>query len=368
MHEIPKGGRWVRATHTEMLDEWPGHSRPPHLEMPLLTESMRDLMDYPAQGDMAFCFPLSFADNSEGGPVGAHARYEGYCKAALFLARQMLTYWDMRECGVPIYFGVAENGLDIFRAYAAHCDFPDRNLIVLPSYAGSEDAWNIKFDLLDQPFLDMFDRRVHFDVSWWIRLTEPMPRMSELLSVWTDQHALVKHGSLMCGDPATQWWVDAVPESVWDGFTRLFGGAPNDHYEYWQRSGVEHVSGCYFGFTRESWAAERDLIFELCKVTHIDEAVLAPLARHHNWIDKDILYATEGYFQKDMHRFFKAWMWHMQPEQRYMQPGTSFARTVDQFSTWRAELGYSVDEETPATAYPSAVLPMQEASDESVSA
>ena len=40
-------GRWVRATHTEYDVEYHALSRQYHLEMPLLSESLSPLMEYP---------------------------------------------------------------------------------------------------------------------------------------------------------------------------------------------------------------------------------------------------------------------------------------------------------------------------------
>ena len=205
--------------------------------MPLLTEDLSALMEFPVENELAFCIPLVlqgnpsaewiddygwvvqrsetqlrsftygvFDDEHEGIETSLY-RFEGYCKAALFLVRQMLHYWDVREEGIPVYIGVSENGLDIFREYASHCNFPESRIVVLPSYEEQWHGWHSKLDMWNADALAQFKRRVHFDASLWLTGHNHLEPCQRLLSLWHSPErqpfAFLKRTLLGC--PQDRW-------------------------------------------------------------------------------------------------------------------------------------------------------------------
>lgn len=280
---LAAGGRWVRATHTEVLSEYPAYTRPYHLEMPLLKESLSSLMEYPIKNDLAFCLPLGYAQQNNQGLI----RFEGYCKAALFLARQMLYHWDVREQGVPIFIGVSENGLSIFREYAVHCDFPEERLVVLPNYQNHSHVWHVKYDLLGAPALDTFERRIHFDVSSWLKpRVDVRPICASVLDVWKQQGFLASLPRVLMSD----WeypWTFPVSRYTYAGFfqelARVLGTDASQEETYWNQDGVEFLQGFLFGFSAEMWRTTLPLINLIREIATSDEVILAIVAREFGW-------------------------------------------------------------------------------------
>lgn len=281
---LTQGGSWVRATHVEWLSEYPAYTRPYHLEMPLLTESVASVMDYPLRDDLAFCIPISFPEQHEDAVIN----FEGYCKAALYLARQMAHHWDIREQGVPVFIGVSENGIDTFCQYAEHCEFPEQRLIVLPSYQDTRKGWHIKFDLLGSSQLEDFKRRVHFDASAWLRPHAEMRKTcQELLAVWKSQPFLIRDDTVLWARIDKRWqqintW---LKPDFFERLANLLGSTPEDEEAYWGRSGVEYIHGLIFGFSQSQWNAAVPLINQLRQIVPQDEVILSIVAREHGWKD-----------------------------------------------------------------------------------
>ncbi len=326
-HVLEQGGRWIHAKHTEWCDSYPNWTRPYHLEMPLLTESLAPLMDYPFHEELAFCLSIAFAEGADYGL----ARFEGYCKAALFLTRQMLHFWDVRQEGVPIFIGVSENGLQGFREFAEHCDFPESHVVTLPSYQDMRDGWNIKFDMWAAPGLAKFQRRLHIDASAWLRQTASRQPCKMLLSEWQEQEYLLRRPKLLMGTPR-QTAMSRVFRHARPGFfealANLLGTDAEEELCYWQREGVEHVHGFLYGLSQPLWEESSALVKSLCQITPNDEVVLAILARELQWAKRErISDAGMTYFEDLVHvpAFARR---------------TSAAAAMDFMQTWRKAHGY----------------------------
>ena len=304
-----QGGWWRRATHKEWVQQFPLDSRPYHLEMPVHTDSVASLMEYPINQEMAICVPLAFAELGD----DARMRFEGYCKASLFLARQMVKYWDMQEEGVPFFIGVSANGFDIFKGYATQCDFPDERIIVLPDYADKQGGWFGKFDLFSSPDLAEFKRLLHVDASMWLQPLEPRRAACRaILDAWGDRGFLIRCLGYSIRDPRDFDWPFAEPdEHPW--VTEIFAPAVAEalgtdveyEREYWNTPGFERIWGGYYGFSRKAWVAAQKVLAKVWELGGHDEPILSVVAREVGWEAYGILRETLHLFYDvhHMHRF-----------------------------------------------------------------
>ena len=274
-------------------------SRPFHLEMPVLTESLAPLMEYPHTDALVFCLPVAFEEQAS----NAQMRFEGYCKASLFLARQMLYHWDVAEAGVPIFIGVSENGMDIFIEYARRCEFPHSHIVELPSYRFKAGAWNSKFDLLGADRVAPFERRIHFDTSIWLR-PQLMYRQTcrQVLAVWQTEGFLVPYEGVHMTTHAIPHsfphrWVDG---DYFENLASILGTDAEMERQYWGCEGVEFINGLLFGFSRSMWEQSRDLIADLCCITAYDEVVLGVVAREMEWASQAGILDAKAQLFSDM--------------------------------------------------------------------
>ena len=286
------------------------------------------------------CIPLAYVSQQE----GAVQHFEGYCKAALFLVRQMLHHCDVRDCGVPIYIGVSENGREMFDAYAWHCDFPESHIVPLPSYASAHHGWHSKFDLLGAPALERFERRLHLDASWWLRWPSKSNQCCQgILSAWTSQDVLIMRESLRCARREFADWGYNSSLSHFEEYAKRLNRDAKEELLYWTTDGTEHVSGGILGFSKSRWGQSSGLISQLRPVCYNDEMVLAILAREEGWQTSALV--TGGW-----QTFFAAFDYLRKQEVRHVD-------TSEKLVQWQSELGYDVNEESGASAYPSRVLP-----------
>ena len=246
---------------------------------------------------MVFCLPIAFAEQYP----AARLRFEGYCKAALFLVRQVLHHWDVRAEGVPIYIGVSQNGLETFKAYASQCNFPESQVVVLSSYTTTWAGWNSKFELLGAPQIASFERRLHFDVSAWLHpQADNRPVCRELLSAWGDAEFLIRYRDVRTNQGSS--WVDGVPLEFFMWLGNLFGRNAEIERAYWFQEGVEKVNGLMFGFTQAMWQEAQPLLKMLLSQPIRDEVVLAVLARELRWASRPGILNAHNRFFPDLKR------------------------------------------------------------------
>lgn len=280
---LAQGGRWVRATHTEWCETYPVGSRPYHLEMPLLTEDLGELMDYPFQEELALCIPIGLAEDNE----QTLFRFEGYCKSALLLARQLLHFTDMRSCSIPCFIGVSVNGLPIFQEYAQHCNFPESHIVTLPHYTSRKEAYHCKIDLLTAPSIAPFQRRLHLDAGLWLD-SIPQSPFRILLRSWHSpetQPFAVAQPCLKAPLSEMSWGHSIQTlhlEEQWEQLAAVLGTTAQAEYAYWHGdTAIEYIWGGLFGGTSHFWKnlQHLSLIQSLYRITWNDEVVLAVVAR-----------------------------------------------------------------------------------------
>ena len=275
---LQTGGRWIRATHTEWIEPYPDWSRPYHLEMPLLIEDMSCLLDYAYSHELAICIPVSLADfwkhNSE-------ERFEGFCKAALYLARQIVRRWDAHECGVPVFIGVSANGLETFQGYARHCNFPLSQVINLPSYANRKYGWHVKFDLLSSPGLRKYRRLLHLDASSWVNPLEDALVCSQVLSRWDADNHMVAYlnGEIRLSASAMAYptaLCGVLEQSPFAEVSRVLGTSESYERSYWNADMVEYWAGACYGTSSWFWedAQVQEWLPRLREFLKTDEAIM----------------------------------------------------------------------------------------------
>ena len=339
---IDKEARWVRASHTVMLTRYPRYSRPYHLEMPLLTEDLTALMAYAHRKELAFCIPIALP----GALPYTRSRFEGFCKGALFLVRQMFHFWDVSKKGVPVFLGVSSNGMSTFREYAQLCNFPDANIVELPSYADQWAGWLIKMDMLDAVVSMGFQKAVHFDASLWLNTTTPISPCRVLLNDWSTQGFAVAWNVLRLGKKpeALPWAMHqkyAKDDSgLYLGISRVLGTTPKKEYAYWSREDIEFLTGQVFGVTAQAWIQAQSLVNRLRTITVHDEVVLAVLARELPMNEENTLLGLYRILGRLRH--MASFPNKSLNEESYM-------------GEWRDALGYSHEMAMPASAYPSIV-------------
>ena len=346
------GGRWVRPTYTEWVQEYPDWSRPVHLEMPLLTEDLSALMDYPVSDALAICIPAAWSGLNI---TSGRARFEGYCKASLFLARQMLHLWDMPEFGVPVFIGVSENGLSIFQEYAQACNFPDANVVVLPSYEHRVHGWHCKFDLLSDDRLQQFCRQLHFDASLWLRPQPSRPAISNLLKLWSEPERQL----FATMKPEIRIPYSSMPyrtavyamegEDVYSRLASLCGTTVESEITHWSADVVEYWTGACFGTTSYAWRQPKivNLLSDLRGILEADESIMTVLARELPITSDNACLGFEDFIGHD----------NFMPGFHHEQ---DIAEQWKVLLDWRATLGYSPDSTEGAQEYPSVVPPVKE--------
>ncbi len=294
---LAQGGRWVRATHTEWCETYPDHTRPYHLEMPLLTESLAPLLDYPHRDELAFCIPL-----------GLHAppwienrfhRFEGFCKAALLLARNIARYWDVAEQQVPIFIGVSANGRKIFEGYRQACDFPEEQIIALPSMekypVDFASGWNVKMDMLASEALKIYQRRIHLDASLYLKPgtnTPKLPVCESILVHWAhperEGFALAREHFIEDTDSqssvAAGEWLIGRPKNYWQRLGEIMKTSAQAERHYWLGDSFIHVPGYVFGISPAFLADARiaELWTQLQMFMTTDEGIMSCLVREWN--------------------------------------------------------------------------------------
>ena len=321
----------MRATHIEWIDAYPNYSRPFHLEMPLVTDNLSDLMAYSYHHEMALTIPLALPQNC---PL---MRFEGLCKGALFLARQMLTLWDLREASVPIFIGVSENALPIFRQYAAHCNFPDAHIVRLPSYAQCCRGYQCALDTWDALGVT-FKRLVHFDASLWVHY-EGMSPCQSLLAKWhtPDSQFMAILPMHLYTRPQQDFTVDmalscfGTPDMFYEALGRIMGTTAEAERNYWTSDAAVFVPGCVYGVSTQFWQRPEvvSLVKALREITTGDEPPIWMLAREFVTADSVVpdLWGITGieYTSDFTHETCAVWQ--------------------EQFMTrWRETLGYSISE------------------------
>lgn len=342
---LNQGGRWVRASHTEMLSAYPEGSRPYHLEMPLLTEDMGALMDYPHRPDIAMGIPIALPGASEIGEL----RFEGFVKSALLLVRQMLHFWDVRSRGIPIYIGVSENGLQSFREYARLCDFPESQVLSLPSYADDWAGWLIKMDMLTR-LADMgYARLLHFDASLFLesfKQVYPKAVFENLCRYWqTQEWAICRHELRLSADNPFRFCAmdgkyAAQDPALYAKLGDVLGTSEESERDYWSGPDCEFVSGQVVGCMAWQWLQHQVLISRLCDITSHDEVIFSVVAREAGMVGSVVLNLydiLEGLC------YMAAYPNGVEDE-------------VAHLHQWRTSLGYSHEMAMPAHAYPSSVL------------
>ena len=347
--------RWARASHTEEGLVYPLWSRPYHLEMPLLTEDLGSLMQYPHQDELAFGIPIALAGGADNPRDTRFFRFEGYCKAALFLARQMLHFWDVRDTGVPIYIGVSANGLSLFQEYAQHCNFPESHIITLPSYEGRPWPWLIKFDLWDTEVMERFKRRVHFDASLWLNAQSITAPCRLLLEHWhspeiqgfaiSKPEIRVRQSELPFEPPIPNF----TDEAFYDQLATIVGTTAEVEHAYWTGETVEYLQGFLFGSTAHYWKNSHrvSLMTSLRDFVYSDEVVLAILARTWPMNENTVVFGLSEIFHE------LTYMPAFCPDDNFETYETEIMHT------WRKTLGYTPDTPTHASAYPSRVPPFK---------
>ena len=336
--------RWVRATHTEGLAGYPAWSRPFHLEMPLLREDMSALLSYPTASELAFCIPISWAARRD----TERYRFEGYVKNALFLVRQLVHFWDLREQGVPVFLGISENGLDCFWEYATLCNFPSEHVVELPSYADTKFGWQIKFDMLDSAKMCEFTRRLHIDASYWLQGRGMRSRCAKLHDRWTQDWFHLRDvirvpPDFKSYDSPVVTEARRVGDSFYHQLAAVLGTDGDDERQYWEHEVSEYFGASIFGVTTQAWLDSRlqELIMPLRALMHMDEPILSVLARELP-IDKTNTLLDGNRGMRDM---------------KYM-PGFKIQRAetiMSILSEWREWLGYDIGSMDGASLYRSSV-------------
>lgn len=301
---LAQGGRWVRATHTEWCDTYPLYTRPYHLEMPLLTESLAPLLDYPHRDELAFCIPLGlyatpWSDNR-------FHRFEGFCKAAMLLVRNMARHWDVAEQGVPIFIGISENGQEIFEGYRQACDFPEEQIIALPSMEkyphNFASAWNVSLDALLSEELSRFHRRIQFDSSIYINpgiSDKKHTACANILERWANPE---HEGIAITAQPLVELFqevedgrtsprqessvqtgqhLSGMPDDFWENLAKILGTSADAEAQYWSGNAFVHVPGYIYGISNAFWADARmqRLWPQLQALIASDEGVMSCLLR-----------------------------------------------------------------------------------------
>lgn len=273
--------RWIRADGPYDIVDWPEGSRPQHLEMPPLTESLAYPMNFDWNDELAYCIPISWPDD---GSLENRLRFEGFIKAALYLVRQMHQHWDMQVSGVPVFIGVSANGWDTFWQYARHCDFPLRNVVKLPSYQRRRGGWHIKFDLLNAEQVRQFRKLVHLDASLWLCGDGMRMTASGLLSAWDTQDMLIPDSSLVHRahqKPRRLPWTFDLQRDIFGKISRAVGSTWQEEHDYWWGDIFPYCWGAVFGVRRDWWQREdiQSLLSRLCVGVLNDEPILAVLLR-----------------------------------------------------------------------------------------
>lgn len=292
--------RWIRADGPYDIIDWPNGSRPQHLEMPLLTESLAFQMTFEWKDDLAYCIPISWADD---GSLENRVRFEGFVKAALYLVRQMHQHWDMQVSGVPVFIGISENGWETFWRYARHCDFPLRNVVRLPSYQRRRGGWHIKFDLLNAEQTRRFERLVHLDASLWLDGEGMRMTAQGLLADWHQQDMLIPDSSLVNRahqTPRKLPWTFDLQRDIFGAFSRAVGTTWQEEHDYWWGDIFPYCWGAVFGVHRDWWRSEavQSLLSRLCKGVLNDEPILAVMLRE---FQPTLLANAFTIFFKDLH-------------------------------------------------------------------
>lgn len=290
---------WIRPQTTQTIPIF-NDGRPYQLEFPLLRASCRGL-DYSADNALAVVIPV-FLSETYGGLLHPYTAYtfHGFCKNALWLARELWAYTDAETEQVPIFIAVSENGLDVFEDYRTLCDFPLNRVLEIPfkTYHSRwrprwPSQWAQKWDGIRHEALRPFERVLHCDASNRIihdATLEATPCFANILTAWdspeTQWLALLDDGwrdreeSLHAGmQLECQWCVDdsATFEEFWWELSEILGTSPGDEQDYWIDNPESYYPvGSFFGMSAylRYQHEPRELFRKLTHFLAMDESVL----------------------------------------------------------------------------------------------
>lgn len=297
---------WHRAERVEYVDPDIHANRAFLYPTPVLREDIRPYFDYDVSGDIAISFSLFTK------PSSPPTYPECMCKQAMWMAKHLCMYTDLKEAGIPLYIGIALDTVDTAMPYLQACNFPTERVFFVEGEEQHHE-WISKYEALWDDPMSQYNKVIHMDVCYLIGRYPTQrinPIFSNIREQWFNQpmmtcapflqrggddevHPIYVRLEHHWGNPADPQERKKADDDYWHFIAKQLGSTPEAEQGYWHCGrdyDVQLFRGGIYGFMQSELTEEFKSYFrDLLRFFNCDEAALALYAKQQGWTHEDII-------------------------------------------------------------------------------